>query len=137
MKNNIVEFREDPMMKIDELNQLENKILYLNEIGMDELKSYSTIILNSYVPKEFSTQFLGANEENTFFLKASAGIDEEGREFPETYFAIENTKDEDFPYKILGLYSFGNHYIFPKVGEEVYLKMVKGKMMIRGERTGK
>lgn len=137
MRNNIVEFREDPMIKIDELNQLENKILYLNEIGMDELKSYSTIILNSYVPKEFSTQFLGANEENTFFLKASAGIDEEGREFPETYFAIKNTKDEDFPYKILGLYSFGSCYVSPQEGEEIYLKMVKGKMMIRGERTGK
>ena len=44
MRNNIVEFRQDPMIKIDELNQLEDKILYLNEIGMDEVKSYSTII---------------------------------------------------------------------------------------------
>ncbi len=137
MRNNIVEFRQDPMIKIEELNQLEDKILYLNETGMDELKSYSTIISKSYVPEEFVTQFPGKNEKNTFFLKASAGIDEEGREFPETYFAIENTKDEDFPYKILGLYSFGNHYISPKVGEEVYLKMVKGKMMIRREDISK
>lgn len=137
MRNNIVEFRQDPMIKIDELNQLEDKILYLNEIGMDEVKSYSTIILNSYVPEEFSKQFLGENEENTFFLKASAGIDEEGREFPETYFAIKKTKDEDFPYKILGLYSIGSCYVSPQEGEEIYLKMVKGKMMIRGERTGK
>ena len=45
MRNNIVEFRQDPMIKIEELNQLEDKILYLNETGMDELKSYSTIIL--------------------------------------------------------------------------------------------
>ena len=66
MRNNIVEFRQDPMIKIDELKQLEDKILYLNEIGMDEVKSYSTIILNSYVPEEFSKQFLGKNEENKF-----------------------------------------------------------------------
>ena len=31
-------------IEIDELNQLEDKILYLHEIGMDEVKTYSTII---------------------------------------------------------------------------------------------
>ena len=137
MKNNIVEFRQDPMIEIDKLDQLGDKILYLNETGMDELKSYSRIILDFPIPDEFNKQFPNANEENTFFLKSTAGIDDEGREFPETYFVIENTKNEDFPYKILGLYSFGNCYISPQVGEEIYLKMVKGKMMIRGEHIGK
>ena len=137
MKNNIVEFRQDPMIEIDKLDQLGDKILYLNETGMDELKSYSRIILDFPIPEEFNKQFPNANEENTFFLKSTEGIDDEGREFPETYFVIENTKNEDFPYKILGLYSFGNCYISPQVGEEIYLKMVKGKMMIRGEHIGK
>lgn len=137
MKNNIVEFRQDPMIEIDKLDQLGDKILYLNETGMDELKSYSRIILDFPIPEEFNKQFPNANEENTFLLKSTAGIDDEGREFPETYFVIENTKNEDFPYKILGLYSFGNCYISPQVGEEIYLKMVKGKMMIRGEHIGK
>ena len=137
MKNNIVEFRQDPMIEIDKLDQLGDKILYLNETGMDELKSYSRIILDFPIPEEFNKQFPNANEENTFFLKSTAGIDDEGREFQETYFVIENTKNEDFPYKILGLYSFGNCYISPQVGEEIYLKMVKGKMMIRGEHIGK
>lgn len=104
---------------------------------MDELKSYSIVVSNSCIPEKFSKNFLDANEEDVFFLKSSEGIDEEGRTFPETYFAIENTKNDDFPYKVLGLYYFGNCYMFPQVGEEVYLKMIKQKTLIMGEYMSK
>lgn len=131
MKNNIVEFRQDPMVEIEQLKPLGEKILYLNEAGMNELKSYSTITSNSFIPKEFRENFLGRNQESMFFLRTTAGIDEENIEYPEAYFAIENTQDEYFPYKILGLYSLGDCYLTPAEGEKVYLKMIKGKMMVR------
>lgn len=131
MKNNIVEFRQDPMVEIEQLKPLGEKILYLNETGMRELKSYSAITSNSFIPQEFRKNFLGKNQENMFFLRATAGIDEENIEYPETYLAIENTQDEYFPYKILGLYSLGDCYLTPAEGEKVCLKMIKGKMMVR------
>ena len=127
----IITFEIDPMIKMMDFRNIKDKIFYLNETALNEIRLYSYELKEGNIPGFFNYYLQSGKKEDRFFLLAAAGIDEEGEEYPETYFAMENTEDEDYPSKIIGMYSLGQFYIAPDKGREIYLNMVKGKVKTR------
>ncbi len=128
MNNKIIKFKKDPMAAIEDLGNLEDKVIYLNEEGIEEIKSYSYIINVNQLPENFKSQIPNMNTENRYALLTTEGIDEDGDTFPETYFAIENVDNGEFQSKILGMYSVRGLYLPPVEGEEIYLKLSRNKV---------
>lgn len=132
MKQNVIEFRGDPMAQLRKIPKMEDKIFYLNENGLEEIGSYS--ITPTQVPDFFHQKFNLAkiDGETRFFLLATAGVSATGEEYPETYFLIDSKKgNEEFPYKILGMHSATNQYIAPKRGQRYYFKAKAKKIYLK------
>lgn len=130
MNNKIIKFRKDPMSAIEDLGRIEDKVIYLNEAGIEEIKSYSFIVNADQLPENFRSKIPNMNTENRYALLTTEGIDEVGDVFPETYFAIENVDNGEFNSKILGMYSIRGLYLSPAKGEEIYLKLSRNKVKI-------
>lgn len=109
-----IEFKGDPMLELEKFENLDTYIFYLNKKSFSEIKSYSKTISNN-IPTFFV-------ENKTIFdilFLAEGGIDECGKEFPDTYIAIQNVHDKQ--YKIIGIYASDFTYIAPDNGEEILL----------------
>lgn len=111
----IIEFTGDPMLQLEKFEDLNNYIFYLNQSSMDEISSYS---------EELETDIPSFLSELTpsFVLFAEGGKDEEGNEFPDTYIGIQNLQNQEYPYKIAGIYASDLQYKSPLKGQEIYLK---------------
>lgn len=129
MKQEMIEFRGDPMAQLRNLPELKKKQLFLNQESIDIMNTYATPPM--MIPEFFTENFDIAkiDGENRFLLLATAGISTTGEEYPETYFLFERQrKNQEFPYKILGFCSSLRQYISPKWGQKCYFKMKTEKI---------
>lgn len=119
MKNQVIEFRGNPMEVINNTFRNSNIIFNLDEASMEEIKSYSHIVERNQVPALLKDQ---VPTSKVFFLLTDESISLEELNYPETYLAIATTNNEEYPYKILGKYSPRELYITRKDGENVFYK---------------
>lgn len=119
MKNQVIEFRGNPMEVINNTFRNSNIIFNLDEASMEGIKSYSHIVERNQVPTS-----------KVFFLLTDESISLEELNYPETYLAIATTNNEEYPYKILGKYSPRELYITRKDGENVFLQMNQSKLKL-------
>lgn len=124
MNKKIVTYRGDPLEEIDNSGTKDSKIYHLDEDSMDIIKSFSSIVEENKVPSELKSFVESLEEDNTFFLQTETRNKYEI--YPPTYIAVANTSDTDFPYKVLGTYSTRGLYVAPEVGEDIFLKSVRG-----------
>lgn len=136
MKGKIIEFTEDPMIKMSNYEPLDDKIFYLNDLALDELNLYSYPLETPDIPRVFKENLPTIDGEKRYCILALSGVSEDkiygiygpDAEFPNTIFAIENTANEEYPSKIIGKYvSDQEFYIAPKRGKNIFLKMTKEK----------
>lgn len=140
MEEKIIEFTEDPMIKMSDYKPLDGKIIHLNNLALDELNLYSHPLEAPDIPKVLKENLPPIDGEKRYCILALSGVSEDkiygmygpDAEFPNTIFVIENTGDEDYPSKIIGEYvSDQEYYIAPRKGQNIFLKMTKGKMLKR------
>ena len=112
---NIIEFNGDPMLQLEKFDNMEDYKFYLNEEAMDEIRSYSNEV-NENIPEFF------ADKHSDYIYLAEGGIDEEGNEFPDTYIAINEVNNVDYPYIISSIYASDFQYETKDNGKDVYLK---------------
>ena len=129
MKNNIIVFRGNPIEEMNSCFELTRKIFYLNEIGMDDIKDNSTIITENEVPPLLKEQIVVPRKDQVFYMLTREKQTTENRKIPATFLAIENIDNNDYPYKILGTYSYEGLYLAPEDGEEVFLKMKQSRLL--------
>ncbi len=110
-----IEFMGDPMLQFEEIKNVNNYIFYLNQESMDEINSYSCIVIDN-IPEFFS------NLDLNHVLFAKGGIDENGDPFPDTFIGIKTMKNAENLYKISGIYASDFCYVAPDSGEEILLK---------------
>ena len=127
MKNQVIEFRGNPMEVINNTFRNSNIIFNLDEASMEEIKSYSHIVERNQVPALLKDQ---VPTSKVFFLLTDESISLEELNYPETYLAIATTNNEEYPYKILGKYSPRELYITRKDGENVFLQMNQSKLKL-------
>ena len=111
----VIEFTGDPMLQLEEFEDKEKNIFYLNQESFDEIKSYSEEVTND-VPEFFNSILT-----DTLFF-AAGGQDENGDEYPDTYIGIRNVEGNEYPYVISGIYASDFQYAIPVAGEPIYLK---------------
>lgn len=129
MKNNIIVFRGNPIEEMNGCFELTRKIFYLNEIGMDDIKDNSTIITEKEVPPLLKEKIVVPRKDQVFYMLTREKETTENRKIPATFLAIENIDNNDYPYKILGTYSYEGLYLAPEDGEEVFLKMHQSRLL--------
>lgn len=129
MKNNIIEFRGNPIEEMNGCFELTRKIFYLNETGMDDIKENSKIITENEVPPLLKEQIVVPRKDQVFYMLTREKQTTENRKIPATFLAIENIDNNDYPYKILGTYSYEGLYLTPEDGEEVFLKMKQSRLL--------
>ena len=129
MKNNIIVFRGNPIEEMNGCFELTRKIFYVNEIGMDDIKDNSTIITENEVPPLLKEQIVVPRKDQVFYMLTREKETTENRKIPATILAIENIDNNDYPYKILGTYSYKGLYLAPEDGEEVFLKMHQSRLL--------
>ena len=128
MQSKTIIFRGDPIEEMNGCFNLNRKMFHLNEMGMDEIKNYSKIIEEKEVPPLLKEKIIKENEDQIFYMLTSERETTENKKIPQTFLAIENTNNSDYPYRILGTYSSRGLYIMPIKGEEVYLQMKQNKL---------
>ena len=129
MKNNIIVFRGNPIEEMNGCFELTRKIFYLNEIGMDDIKENSKIMTENEVPPSLKEQILLPRKDQVFYMLTREKETTENRKIPATFLAIENIDNNDYPYKILGTYSYEGLYLAPEDGEEVFLNMHQSRLL--------
>ena len=112
---NIIEFTGDPMLQLEKFEDIDNYIFYLNQEALEEIKSYSKQVSEN-IPNFFN------DIKSDFIFLAEGGIDEEGKEFPNTYIGIKNSLNTEYPYYISGIYASDFQYLSSINGNEIYLK---------------
>lgn len=128
MQSKTIIFRGDPIEEMNGCFNLNRKMFHLNEMGMDEIKNYSKIIEEKEVPPLLKEKIIKENQDQIFYMLTSERETTENKKIPQTFLAIENTNNSDYPYRILGTYSSRGLYIMPIKGEEVYLQMKQNKL---------
>lgn len=124
MNQNIIVYRGgDPLEQMNGCGEISTRIYHLDEASMDKIKSYSKLIEPSNVPPILREQLPINQEGKIFFMLANKRNEYEV--YPETYIAIENTSNCDFPYRVLGTFSSRGLYLIPPKGEDVFLKMTQ------------
>lgn len=112
---NIIEFDGDPMLQLEKFEEMWKYIFNLNQESLDEIKTYSKE-LSSNIPPFFN------DKNSSFILFAKGGIDEDEKEFPDTYIGISYTQNEDYPYCFSAIYASDFQYVRPENGEIILLK---------------
>ena len=112
---NVVEFTGDPMLQLEKFENMCEYIFYLNQESLDEIKSYSQVIVEN-IPHFFDDKHCG------FILLAEGGKDENGKEYPDTYIGINNTLNTEYPYCLFAVYASDFQYSQPENGEIIFLK---------------
>lgn len=128
MKNNTVIFRGDPLEQMSFFYDLTMKIFYLNTSSMEEIKKSSEIVPENKIPPLLKDQIITENKDQAFFMLTSERETTEYKKIPETFLAVENVDNADYPYKILGAYSSRGLYIAPITGDTVYLQMSQKRL---------
>ncbi len=123
MNKNTIVYRGDPLEQMNGCGEISTRIYHLDEASVDKIKSYSKLIEPSNVPPILREQVPITQEEKIFFLLTNKRNEYEI--YPETYIAIENTNNCDFPYRVLGTFSSRGLYLIPPKGEDVFLKMTQ------------
>ena len=115
---NIIEFVGDPMLQLEKVDNMSKVIFYLNTEAITEIRSYSTEVTGEDIPPFFS------DKKSSAILFAEGGIDEEGKEFPDTYIGICDTQNNDYPHCFSAIYASDFQYVKPEKGEAIFLKKV-------------
>ena len=113
-----VTFRGDPLFQVMATPQLNQKVFFLNENALNEIKSYSEDIDLFNVPDLVLSKLL-EKQANIKFLLALERCGETESHLPETLIAYAQTGEDE--YKLEGVFSKRKEYIAPETGEEVKL----------------
>lgn len=118
--NNEILFRGDPIVQIMATPHPGNKVIYLNENAINEIKSFS----EELSLLEVSDLILSKLSKKTADIKILAAMERRGEAYevlPETILAYAKAAEDN--YKLEALISKRMEYIAPESGEEVKLSM--------------
>lgn len=118
--NNEILFRGDPIVQIMATPHPGNKVIYLNEIAINEIKSFS----EELSLLEVSDLILSKLSKKPVDIKILAAMERRGEAYevlPETILAYAKVAEDN--YKLEALISKRMEYIAPESGEEVKLSM--------------
>ena len=118
--NKEILFRGDPIVQIMATPHPGNKMIYLNEKAINEVKSFSEE-LNLFEVNDLIISKLSNKPANIKFLAALERRGESFEVLPETILAY--AKENEDEYKVEGLFSKRMEYISPEEGEKVKLSM--------------
>lgn len=113
-------FRGDPIVQIMATPHPGNKIIYLNEEAINEVKSFS----EELSLLEVSDLVLSKLSEKPANIKFLAALERRGETYevlPETILAYAKHGEDD--YKVEGLFSKRMEYVAPESGEKIKLSM--------------
>ncbi len=123
-----VTFRGDPLFQVMTTPQHNQKVFFLNENAINEVKSYSEEI-DLFNVSDLVLSKLSEKQANIKFLLALERCGEIESHLPETLIAYAQTGEDE--YKLEGVFSERKEYIAPETGEEVKLNYTYSNKKIK------